>query len=153
LTGDNQAAAQAVARELGIDEVMAQVLPDQKQARIIELQKRGEVVAMVGDGINDAPALAAADIGIAIGGAKIVQSPVSSVQRQDLETKASIQSAIGNRQSAIPLHPPPTPSSIISAAWTPIKRDSPISRSKPPWPRTRKRRSWPNIPLHLPRQP
>ncbi len=101
LTGDNQAAAQAVARELGIDEVMAQVLPDQKQARIIDLQKRGEVVAMVGDGINDAPALAAADIGIAMGGAKNAQGPVSSVQSQDSEAKVSIQSAIGNRQSAI----------------------------------------------------
>ena len=67
LTGDNRTTAQAVGRKLGIDEVEAEVLPDQKSAVVARLKGEGRVVAMAGDGVNDAPALAAADVGIAMG--------------------------------------------------------------------------------------
>jgi Cu2+-exporting ATPase len=67
LTGDSQAVAKSVSDDLGIDVFFAEVLPDQKDAKVSELQQQGRQVAMVGDGVNDAPALTRANVGIAIG--------------------------------------------------------------------------------------
>ncbi|NVC92840.1 heavy metal translocating P-type ATPase [Vibrio natriegens] len=84
LTGDNQHVADAIGKELGIDEVIAQVLPDEKARHIEQLQSKGHIVAMVGDGINDAPALALANLGIAMGSGSDVA--IESAQMTILNT-------------------------------------------------------------------
>ena len=94
LTGDNKITAKAIAEELGVDEFYAEVLPDQKEGIVDELQKQGHIVAMVGDGINDAPALTKADIGIAIGAGTdvaIESSDIVLVRNDPLDVVSAIE--------------------------------------------------------------
>lgn len=106
LTGDNQKTAEAVASQIGIDEVKAEILPKDKQEVINDLKQKGEIVAMVGDGINDAPALAAADIGIAMGlgtdvaietaGITLLRSDISLVPKAVKLSKATLKNIVQN---------------------------------------------------------
>lgn len=101
LTGDNEQTAQAIAKKLGIKEVRAEVLPDEKEEVVQNLKAEGKVVAMVGDGINDAPALAAADVGIAMGngtdvaiessGITLLRSDIGLVPRAIALSKATLR--------------------------------------------------------------
>ena len=106
LTGDAKAVADAVASDLGIDTVFAEVLPEQKVDKIRELQGQEKKVAMVGDGVNDAPALVAADVGVAIGaGTTVTDSfigPFSAVGNQCVVDRSEIEhSVIMDRSSVI----------------------------------------------------
>ena len=102
LTGDNRTTAQAVARRLGITEVEAEVLPDRKSAVVEKLRREGRTVAMAGDGVNDAPALAAAEVGIAMGtGSDVaIESAGVTLLKGDLtgivKARALSQAVMGN---------------------------------------------------------
>ena len=91
LTGDNEKIAASVAGKLGIDEYMANVLPHQKQEKVKEFQSRGEIVAMTGDGVNDAPALAQADVGIAIGSGTDVGAETADIILVNSDPKDAVQ--------------------------------------------------------------
>ena len=104
LTGDSQAVAQAVGDELGIDRIFAEVLPEDKDAKVTELQKQGKKVAMVGDGVNDAPALTRADVGIAIGGGTDVaveSAGIILVQSDPLAVVRMIQLSKANHRKMV----------------------------------------------------
>jgi Cu+-exporting ATPase len=101
LTGDSRTTAEAVGRKLGIDEVIAEVLPEQKSDSIKRLQSQGRIVAMAGDGINDAPSLAQAQIGIAMGtgtdvamesaGVTLVQGDLRAIVRARRLSRATMR--------------------------------------------------------------
>ena len=104
LTGDNKATAQWVSEQIGLDEYFAEVLPQDKAAKVKEVQSRGVLVAMTGDGVNDAPALAQADIGIAIGAGSDVAVETTNiilVRSNPLDVVAIVQLSLATYSKMI----------------------------------------------------
>ena len=99
LTGDDERTAQAIARDAGVERVVAGVLPEGKVAEIARLQKEGAVVAMVGDGINDAPALAQADIGMAMGGGAAIATEAAEIVLMRSDLAAATQAIALSRRT------------------------------------------------------
>jgi P-type Cu+ transporter len=99
ITGDNERTAKAIAQNLGIQQVFADVLPDQKEAKIRALQREGKIVAMVGDGINDAPALAAADVGIAMGSGTDIAIETADITLMNKDVRSVASTITLSRQT------------------------------------------------------